>query len=171
MPLAAVDVPWAMVLAHAGEEGGTSLPLLIAGAVVAAVGLGVWRSRRALAMVALVAGMGLAVLAFILPRIGAETPEAAVTISHPTDGQEVDAGEPLTVRVELRGAEVASSPTDSSGGHLHLYVDGELQQMPYSTTAEITLQRGEHVLEVEYVDHEHVSFDPEIATSVKVVAV
>ena len=55
-------------------------------------------------------------------------------------------------------------------GHLHLYVDGKLQQMPYSTRTEVTLPPGPHELRVEYVDSRHVSFNPEVSWTVYVTA-
>lgn len=71
------------------------------------------------------------------------------------------------MRVDLGGADIASSP-DDDGGHLHLYVDGELQQMPYSTTMQVRLKPGAHEIEVEYVDEEHVSYDPPFTARVSV---
>ena len=42
--------------------------------------------------------------------------------------------------------------------------------MPYSTEAEITVPEGTHSLTVEYVDHQHVSFDPPIEETIRVTA-
>ena len=129
-----------------------------------------WGSRRKIAALALVGGLGLVGLAFVLPQIlGPPTPNAAVVISQPLDGQEVKAGKPLMVRVVVQGASIASSPT-AAGGHLHLYVDGKLQQMPYATSASVILDRGTHLLRVEYVDHLLVSYSPAIAATVRVTA-
>lgn len=58
-----------------------------------------------------------------------------------------------------------------AGGHLHLYVDGQLQQMPYGVKTEVTLDPGEHAIVVEYVDFQHLSFEPRVEKVVRVTAV
>jgi hypothetical protein len=85
---------------------------------------------------------------------------ATVRIVEPTRGAEVFSDRPVEVAVQLTNGSIARSPSDPSGGHLHLYEDGRLQQMPYSTEAEVTLTPGAHELRVEYVDSQHVSFSP-----------
>jgi hypothetical protein len=168
---------WALapptVLAHqAGAAQGLNVPLVAAGVLVAALG-GLWafQDRRGpLVWGSIGAGAVLLALGFLLPRLGSPDPAAAVSIERPPDGATVPAGAPVTVTVSLRGADLASSPMDHSGGHLHLYVGGRVKQMPYSRKTEVTLPPGRHVLKVEYVDHMHGSFDPEIAAEVTVLA-
>ncbi|HEX2031046.1 MAG TPA: hypothetical protein VHL78_06570 [Actinomycetota bacterium] len=69
----------------------------------------------------------------------------------------------------LEHAVVARSPTDHGGGR-HVYVNGELHQMPYSMRTEVTLERGRNDLRVEYVDHLHRTLRPAVAAEVTVVA-
>ena len=60
-------------LAHSGHtEPGTSIPLLAAGGVALLIGAAARASGRMqpLAWVGLIAGVGLAILAFLLPRLG-----------------------------------------------------------------------------------------------------
>ena len=95
---------------------------------------------------------------------------ATVQILQPSPGEEVPAGRPIDVAVELTNGSLALSPNDTSGGHLHLSVDGQLQQMPYTTEAQITLQPGVHQIRVEYVDYQHLSFSPEVTTTIDVTA-
>jgi hypothetical protein len=101
---------------------------------------------------------------------GPTASNAIVNIAEPQAGQEVPSGQPVEVVVELENAAIALSPSDTSGGHLHLYVDGQLQQMPYSLDARIRLNRGRHEIRVEYVDFRHVSFSPEVSTTIEVTA-
>jgi len=156
-----------------GAHGGTGpSSLLIAAGAVLVVG-GIWSAVRRQAgpmgWLAAAVGAGVVVLAFVLAA-GPAAPNADVIITRPVAGAEVPAGEPVQVKVQLFGGDIATSPTDQSGGHLHLYVDGDLQQMPYSTTVEVELAPGKHSLRVEYVDHQHLSFDPEIDATIDVVA-
>lgn len=44
----------------------------------------------------------------------------------------------------------------------------KLQQMPSSTTMEVTFEPGTHDLTVEYVDLQQVSFDPPVEDTIKV---
>jgi hypothetical protein len=64
--------------------------------------------------------------------------------------------------VRVANAPVARSPSSRSGGHLHLFVDGRLEQMPYGTESELRLEPGRHRITVEYVNFEHVSFEPRV---------
>lgn len=160
-------------LANGVHAGTGPSSLLLAAAAVLLVG-GIWsiiRKRAGpLGWLAVAVGAAVGVLAFVLPGGQQAAPQVDVTIVRPVVGSDVPAGEPVTVKVRLFGAQIATSPTDTDGGHLHLYVDGELQQMPYSTTAEVELGPGSHTLRVEYVDNQHRSFDPEIDATIDVVA-
>jgi hypothetical protein len=42
--------------------------------------------------------------------------------------------------------------------------------MPYSSEAEITLEPGTHEIRVEYVDFRHMSYVPEVSTTIRVTA-
>lgn len=155
------------VVANGADTGGS---ILLAAGVILLVG-GIWslvkRHAGPMGWLGIVAGLGLGAAGFVLT---ASSPDATVSFVRPRAGTEVPANQPVSIQVRVEGGEVATSPTDLEGGHLHLYVDGRLQQMPYSDTTEIQLPPGEHRLRVEYVDNTHRSFDPEIATSVEVEA-
>ena len=170
----------APALAHiggGGEQGASvwNFVLLAAGISLAGGGLAL-RARgapaRTVSSVLVVAGLALALVGLV-SDIGGGTgarPEATVTVVAPGAGASVPAGQPVTVTAALEGARLATSPQDTEGGHLHLYVDRKLQQMPYSNEATVTLEPGRHELTVEYVDARHVSYDPPVDDTVEVTA-
>ena len=149
-------------------------PALLIGAGIAFVAAFALRALKpelgGLAWVAFGAGVALAAAAFVLPAVVGTDSDVTVSIVAPRDGAVVPAGRPLEIEADLVGADVATSATDTSGGHLHLYVDGKLRSMPYSTTAEVELDPGRHELTVEFVDLEHISFDPPVTATVEVEA-
>ncbi len=159
-----------------GEQGASpwNFVLLLAGIALAAGGLAVrGRSgRKGPSSVLIIGGVGLALVGLVADMGGGtgDRPEARVAVVEPEVASIVPAGQPVRVRAALEGARLATSPQDTEGGHLHLYVDRKLQQMPYSTEAEITLEPGRHELTVEYVDARHVSYDPPIDDTVVVTA-
>ncbi|MGH2723923.1 MAG: hypothetical protein ACRDI0_06590 [Actinomycetota bacterium] len=161
------------LIAHiAGPEGG-NVPVMIAGGalVLVAVALSAaWKGGLSVGRWVLGVGLVLVVLGAVLSPFGSPAPDATVAILRPAPGERVAAGEPVEIEVAVVGAEIATSPTDEQGGHLHLYVDGQLQQMPYSSIAQVELEPGRHTLRVEYVDNRHISFDPEIAEAIEVTA-
>lgn len=160
------------LLAHVSSSGGGgggrgNLLLVLSGLGAVAAALGLRARGRAQGMgvwALLVAGVAVAVLGLI--STGDKRPDVTLTLLSPDPGSAVRPDEPVPVSVDVQGARVARSPTDS-GGHLHLSVDGALEQMPYGTAAEVRLPRGTHTLRVEYVDDEHKSYDPPIAVEVR----
>lgn len=157
-------------------EGASQLnpTLVIAGAVLAGIGIMLWALKKGGRWAApSVAAAGVIVLAlgFIVPSIGGnEGGDAVVSIVEPANGARVDAANPVTVRVALQNGSIATSPTDTTGGHLHLYLDGRLQQMPYSMEAQIQVTPGTHQLRVEFVDSRHVPFDPPVESTITLTA-
>lgn len=149
------------------------IALLIA-AGVAFVAAFVLRSAKtdngAFAWAAFGAGIVLAAAAFVAPNVFKPTTDVTIAITAPEEGAVVAAGERFPVEVDVTGGKVASSEASSSGGHLHLYVDGRLLSMPYSTKANVKLEPGTHEVTVEYVDLQHASFDPPIQANVTVEA-
>ena len=115
-----------------------------------------------------IAGAILVVLGLLVPRLGGGT-DAEVGFASLRDGATVPANEPFDIEIDLEGGELATS-NSSSGGHLHIYVDGSVVSMPSTTTAEVTLEPGEHELRVEYVDFQHASFDPPVQETISVTA-
>lgn len=157
--------------AHGG--GGPNVPLLVVAGVALVAGILVGTSKRARAWmtwgalgVALVAGG----LAFGLPELGGAEGDAHVRFLEPADGERVAAREPFTVTIAVDGGRVATSEADTEGGHLHLYVDGNLEQQPSSTQFDVRLAPGSHELRIEYVDHQHVSFDPPVEATITLTA-
>lgn len=159
-----------MLLAHvssSGGGGGGGTNVLAGLAVVAAaVRLRATRRLPGPAILAIVgSGVLLAVAGFV--SRSDKRPEVTLTLLSPDPGASVRPDQPVPVSVEVVGGKVARSPA-GSGGHLHLSVDGVLEQMPYWTTTEVSRPRGRHTLRVEYVDEEHVSYEPPIAVEVRV---
>ena len=149
-----------------------NVPFLIAGGLVAAVGILVWalkKGGRWAAPVAVGAGVVVLALGFIIPP-GVGGSDAAVSIVTPDNGEQVWADR-VRIKVAVQNGTIATSPQDTEGGHLHLYVDGQLQQMPYADQVDITMTPGTHRLRVEYVDNRHIPFDPPVDATVTVEAV
>ena len=147
------------------------IPLLIAAgvALIAAFALRATKPDKAgFAWTAFAVGAVLAIAAVVVPRLA--TDDVTIEIVAPAAGATVPAGQPFQVEAEVRGAEVAKSATDLNAGHIHIYVDGELEQMPMSTVAEIALKPGAHDITVEYVDPEHLALDPPVRATVEVTA-
>lgn len=159
--------------ANGGDQ--LNVTLVIAGAVLTGIGIVLWalkKGGRWAAPAVAAAGVIVLSLGFIAPSLGGDGAgsDAVVSIVEPANGARVDAASPVTVRVALQNGSIATSPTDTEGGHLHLYVDGQLQQMPYSTEAQIQVTPGPHQLRVEFVDSRHVPFDPPVDTTITLTA-
>jgi hypothetical protein len=163
------------ILAHVLSGGGPlNVVLLLAGAALAVGGIRLKDRRPAAATwgrVLLWSGIALFALGLILDAGPAPTSSrAAVRFVEPTDGAEVPADAPVPVVVEVRNGVLALSADDANGGHLHLFVDGQVRRMPYANRTEITLTPGGHELTVEYVDARHASFSPRVSATIRVTA-
>src|SRR5262249_1279046 len=79
---------------------------------------------------------------------------ATVTILSPKNGATVR-GPTVRVRVRLTGAEIVPATTTHitpTQGHLHVYLDGKIVSMNFSTNATIrNVSPGQHLLKVEFV--------------------
>jgi hypothetical protein len=163
-------------LAHVLSGGGPlNVVLLLVGGCVAVAGVQLRERKPSVASLGKVLTV-LGIVAFGLGLVidaspGPAASNATVRIVQSSAGAEVPAGRPIDLSVDLENGSIALSPNDTSGGHLHLYVDGQLRQMPYSTEAEVTLDPGTHEIRVEYVDFRHLSFTPEVSTAIQVRAV
>ena len=163
------------MLAHVLSGGGPlNVLLLLVGALTAVAGVRL-RERKPSAASAgkLLTVLGIAAfgLGLVIDAGPATTPSnATVRIVRPSAGAEVPADRPIDVEVDVENGSLALSANDTSGGHLHLFVDGQVRQMPYTTDAEITLEPGTHEIRVEYVDFRHISFTPEVSTTIEVTA-
>ena len=164
-----------LILAHVATRGGVELELVLLGVGFLAAA---WFFRPSQvgnarsAVVCLIIGILLVTGGFAVPKLtsGSRPSEAHVKIVAPEEGAEVASGQPVNVAVDLTHGELAQSPSDQSGGHLHFYVDGDIRSMPYSLKAQVTFDPGEHTLRIEYVDLKHQAFDPPVEDEVTVVA-
>ena len=160
-------------LAHGGGQDISTMnaPLLIAGIALLGAGIGLralGKGHPRIPGSLLTVGVVLSVGAFIFQRTDHVEATATIRFVQPVNGATVPAGKPVTLEVAVANGRVATSPTDTEGGHLHLYVDGELQQMPYGSSTKIDLPKGSHDLKMEFVDANHISFTPPVQTTIQV---
>ena len=93
-------------------------------------------------------------------------------IVSPTQGQVVT-GAPATVhvRVKLTGATIVPATTTHitpTQGHLHVYLDGQIVSMNFSTNATVgNVGTGIHTLVVEFVASDHFPFNPDVRRTVR----
>ena len=87
----------------------------------------------------------------------------------PTDGAVIH-GSVVDVKVRLENATIVAATTTNitpDQGHLHLYLDDQIESMNFSTSAKLTaVQPGLHVLRVEFVASDHLPFDPRVIEQV-----
>ncbi len=118
------------------------------------------------------------VLAFVIPsqlgvKVAAVRPSTSATIAilSPKPRQ-VFRGDPAVIRVRLRvtGARIVtqtSAHLSPRQGHIHLYLDGELAAMTYTTSTTIDVTPGVHKLKAEFVATDHGPFNPPVTVSVQ----
>jgi hypothetical protein len=163
-----------VILAHTvGAVGGVEIELFLLGAgfLVAAFFFRPSQVGNArTAVVCLILGIALMTGSVIVPRVSQSTTTARVSIVAPTDGAEVPAKEPVPIEVQIKGGKVAASAQDPNAGHLHVFVDDQLQSMPTSIETDVTLTPGPHEIKIEFVDSQHLSYNPPVADTVKVTA-
>jgi len=157
-----------MELAHgAVVEGGPALEILLVGGALIAIGVMFFFQKAAgpfASLVFVVIGAAVVVGGFAFSGDGASSSGIDVHITSPADGTLVRAGRPITIDVDLVGAELGTS------GHLHVFIDGRLASMPSSTSPTVTVPPGEHVISVEYVNIDHGPLDPPVTDKVQVTA-
>lgn len=117
-----------------------------------------------------VGGLGLSMAIFGLVTPSKENPKIYLTLLRPEPGSIVPANQDVELEVQVQGASLAATPAAKEGGHLHLYVDNRLQSMPYGSNAVVQLEKGIHMLKVEFVDNKHVAYKPPIAVEAQVTA-
>ena len=89
---------------------------------------------------------------------------AVLDIVSPAAGATVTGSE-LKVEVSLQGAHVLGSTTTKlrpDEGHVHLSLDGQLQQMSYGLEQTVPVTPGNHVLQAEFVAGDHAPFFPRV---------
>lgn len=85
---------------------------------------------------------------------------ANLTILSPSQGETLDTTE-VPVSLEVEGGEIVSMATTENvegEGHVHISLDGSLTSMLGEAEQTITVEPGEHELEVEYVANDHAPF-------------
>ena len=164
-----------MILAHSGSAapGGVEVELLLLGLGFLAAAYFFRPSQTGnarSAVLCLLIGVALVTGSIAVPRLGGDShsSEATVQIVTPEDAAELAEGQAAKVEVELANGTLARNASATTGGHMHLYVDGQLRSMPYSLEARVTFERGEHTLRVEYVDAQHLSYEPPVEDEVTV---
>ena len=167
--------------AHTFGAGGPDVELLLVGGSLLVLGIIFFvqkNTKPAVPVVLVVAAFGLGAGAF---AAGGSEPDdssarssegISLSIKDPADGDTVPADESLRVTVDLEGAEMAPHHGDPppGSGHLHVFVDGALQDMPMTLTPAVELEPGEHELAIEFVDLDHQPLDPPIVEEVTVTA-
>ena len=89
---------------------------------------------------------------------------ATLAIAAPQDGATVS-GTTVHVTMDLENATITSSTTTSISpdqGHIHLYVDGVLTSMNYSTEQDLPVTPGTYALKAEFVAADHAPFSPRV---------
>lgn len=153
-------------LAHTATSSGPNTELLLLGlgmVVLAGVFFFQKSASRPASLVLAVLGAGLVTGAFTFAggSGGDDHHDVSISIASPENGATVDAGT-VPVEIELTGAELAGESQADDAGHIHVYVDGEVVDMPSSLDVSVDLEPGEHELEVEYVDADHAPLDPPV---------
>jgi len=160
-----------MILAHVTEAGGggggDASPLrwvlLIAGLAVLALAARAKSAQRSKAQWVGIAVVGAALaLASVAWPVPDKQPPILITVLTPESGQLVEANKPIPIDVRIEGGRIATSETDMTGGHLHVYVNDRLESMPYTATPSVTLPPGVHKVRVEFVDERHVAYNPPV---------
>lgn len=164
-----------MLLAHTAGAGGPHIEFLLVGAalVLLSVIFFVQKSVKPfVSVILLLGGFALAGGAFAVGGDEATATQATVSIVSPQEGETVPANEPVTVEIALAGGTLTQDmeSDDPNEGHLHLFVNGDLVAMPVSDQMQVELEPGENLIEVEFTQANHASFDPTVMTSVRVEA-
>jgi hypothetical protein len=89
---------------------------------------------------------------------------AKISITSPVDGSTVS-GTMIHVVVALTGAQVVqatSSNISPTQGHVHLYIDGNLQYMAYTLSQDFPVHPGTYTIKAEFVASDHFPFNPRV---------
>ena len=160
-------------LAHTATSSGPNTEILLLGAgmvVLAAVFFFQKTASRQASLILAVVGVAAITGAFAFAGGSSEGHhDASIALASPVDGATVEAGT-VPIEIELTGAELAGESSSEDAGHIHVYVDDEVVDMPSSLDVEVDLQPGEHELEVEFVDADHAALDPPVTDSVTITA-
>jgi hypothetical protein len=89
---------------------------------------------------------------------------ATLSISNPVDGSTVT-GSTIHVVVAVTGAQIVqatSSDISPDKGHVHLYIDGNLQYMAYTLSQDFPVHPGTYTIKAEFVASDHFPFNPRV---------
>ncbi|HZD74412.1 MAG TPA: hypothetical protein VE776_11105 [Actinomycetota bacterium] len=93
---------------------------------------------------------------------------AKLSILAPRNGQVVDSGANLTLKLGLTGAKIVQATTTKiqpDQGHVHVMLDGKLISMNYQLSEKLPkLGPGAHQIQAEFVAADHLPFDPRVLT-------
>ena len=100
----------------------------------------------------------------------AETTTARIRIVAPQNGDV--SGPTVHVKAELIGGTIvplSDTRLRPNSGHIHLLVDGQVQTMGVEVERDVSgLAPGTHILQMEFVDAQHRSFNPRVIAAVTV---
>jgi hypothetical protein len=89
---------------------------------------------------------------------------ATLSITSPADGSIVS-GSTIHVTVDLQGAQVVQATSSNirpDQGHVHLYIDGNLQYMQYTLSQDFPVHPGVYTIKAEFVASDHFPFSPRV---------
>jgi hypothetical protein len=89
---------------------------------------------------------------------------ATLSITSPADGSVVT-GSTIHVAVDLQGAQVVQATSSNirpDQGHVHLYIDGNLQYMQYTLAQDFPVHPGVYTIKAEFVASDHFPFSPRV---------
>jgi hypothetical protein len=98
------------------------------------------------------------------PSAARPSSPAQISITSPADGSTVT-GTTMHVVVDLTGAKVVqatSSNITPTEGHVHLYIDGNLQYMAYTLSQDFPVHPGTYTIKAEFVASDHFPFNPRV---------
>lgn len=89
---------------------------------------------------------------------------ATIEIVNPKDGSTVT-GSMVDVVVAIQNAHIVQATTSHirpDEGHVHLYIDGNLQYMAYTLSQDFPLKPGTYTMYAEFVASDHFPFNPRV---------
>jgi hypothetical protein len=89
---------------------------------------------------------------------------AAIEIVDPRNGSTVT-GKTVDVVVAIQNAHIVQATTTHirpDEGHVHLYIDGNLQYMAYTLSQNFPLSPGTYTMYAEFVASDHFPFNPRV---------
>jgi hypothetical protein len=89
---------------------------------------------------------------------------AVIELVSPVDGSTVK-GDTVTVTVAIQNAHIVQATSTNirpDEGHVHLYIDGNLQYMAYALSQPFTLKPGTYTMYAEFVASDHFPFNPRV---------